>query len=109
MTLSVCPAATIAAPIERVWALLTDPHQVGAWSDARLEEAVPDGPVQVHQRLRFSAAALGKRWPVVMTVTGDAPERHSLDLDITLPFGIVHHEHISVVSVGEDTTHVQYG
>src|SRR5690349_508262 len=70
MTVSVCPATLVNAPVERVWSLLMDPHQIGAWSDALLEAAVPDGSVRVGQRLHFSATGLGRRWPVIMVVTG---------------------------------------
>ena len=109
MTVSVCPAAVIAAPVERVWSLLMDPRKIGAWSYARLEEAAPDGSTQVGQRRRFSSTAVGKRWPVVMNVAGLDPEHHILDLEISLPLGIDNREHISVTSVADGTTHVQYG
>jgi ligand-binding SRPBCC domain-containing protein len=94
MTVTVCPAATIDAPIERVWSLLMDPRKWTDWSLARLEAAIPDGPLQVGQRLHFSSRAFGKRWHAVTTVKDVAPERHSLDVDVSVPFGIVNHEHL---------------
>src|SRR3954471_20132433 len=104
MTIMTCPAAMIDAPIERVWRLLADPREWSGWSGARFEAAVPDGAAQVGQRWRFLAAAVGRRWPVHMTVVGvcsAAPERHKLVLDVATPLGIVNHEHITVRSVAD--------
>jgi uncharacterized protein YndB with AHSA1/START domain len=75
MTVTICPAATIKAPIERVWSLLMDPRKWTDWSTARLEAAKPDGPLQAGQRLYFSSPAFGKRWHAVTSVTSVAVER----------------------------------
>jgi ligand-binding SRPBCC domain-containing protein len=109
MTLTICPAATINAPIERVWSLLMDPRKWTDWSTARLEAAKPDGPLQAGQRLYFSSRAFGRRWHAVTTVTSVAAERHSLDVDVSVPFGIVNHEHLSLLSLPDRRTHVQFG
>lgn len=34
MSMSVCPIAVVAAPIERVWALLANPSSYDLWWDA---------------------------------------------------------------------------
>jgi ligand-binding SRPBCC domain-containing protein len=109
MTVTVCPAATINAPIERVWSLLMDPRRWTDWSTARLEAAKPDGPLHAGQRLYFSSRAFGRRWHAVTTVTSVAVERHNLDVDVSAPFGIVNHEHLSLVSLPDRRTHVQFG
>jgi ligand-binding SRPBCC domain-containing protein len=109
MTVTVCPAAIINAPIERVWSLLMDPWKWTDWSTARLETAIPDGPLHVGQRLYFSSRAFGRRWRAVTTVKGVAPERHSVDVDVSVPFGITNHEHLSVTSLPDGSTHVQFG
>jgi hypothetical protein len=109
MTVTVCPAATINAPIERVWSLLMDPQRWTDWSSARLEAAIPDGLLHVGQRLHFSSSAFGRRWHAVTILTGVAPERHGLDVDVSVPFGIVNHEHLSATSLPDGKTHVQFG
>jgi hypothetical protein len=73
MTVTACPAALIEAPIDRVWALVVDPHAWSAWSGARFEAADPAGPIRVGQRWRLSAPAFGRRWPVRVRVVGVAP------------------------------------
>jgi ligand-binding SRPBCC domain-containing protein len=109
MTVTVCPVATINAPIERVWSLLIDPGKWTDWSTGRLEAARPDGPLHVGQQLYFSSRAFGRRWHAVTTVRSVAAEQHSLDVDVSVPFGIVNHEHLSLVSLPEDRTYVQFG
>jgi ligand-binding SRPBCC domain-containing protein len=109
MTVTVCPAATINAPIERVWQLLMDPRKWTEWSTGRLEAARPDGPLHAGQQLHFSSRAFGRRWHAVTTVTSVEVQRHSLDVEVSVPFGIVNNEHLSVVSLPDGRTHVQFG
>ena len=109
MTVTVCPAATINAPIERVWQLLMDPRKWTDWSTARMEAARPDGPLHAGQQLHFSSRAFGARWRAVTTVISVEVERHTLDVDVSVPFGIVNHEHITLISLPDGKTHVQFG
>jgi hypothetical protein len=108
MTVIACPVTVVDAPMERVWSLVIDPRKVGEWSDARFEAAEPDGPAHAGQRWRFSTAALGRRWPVLMTVTGVAAGRDGLGLNIALPLGIVNEEYISLARLGDAQTRVQF-
>jgi ligand-binding SRPBCC domain-containing protein len=109
MTVTVCPSATINAPLERVWQLLMNPRKWTDWSTARLEAATPDGPLHAGQKLHFSSRAFGRRWHAVTTVRSVAVERHSLDVDVSVPFGIVNHEHLSVVRLADGRAQVQFG
>jgi hypothetical protein len=43
-TISVCPAAVVNAPIERVWSVLLDSEHYGDWADARFTRFDPPGP-----------------------------------------------------------------
>src|SRR5262245_5046539 len=109
VVVTACPAALVDAPVERVWSLLVDPRRWDEWADARFEAAEPEGTMKVGQRLRFSAAGLGRRWTVRVAVRGVAPERHSLDLEIATPLGVVNHEHVSVTEAAGGRAHVVFG
>ena len=89
MTKSVCPAASIAAPIGRVWALLTTPASYGDWWDAITERIVPDGPATPCQIVYARAHALGLLHPpVTVTVEQVDTAHHRIDLTTCLPLGI---------------------
>ena len=42
--ISVCPAAKVDGPIDRVWAILLDSENYGEWADARFTRFDPPGP-----------------------------------------------------------------
>ena len=108
--MTACPTAVVDAPVEVVWSLIVDPRRWDEWTDARFREAEPDGLMRPGQRLRFSAARLGRRFTAARVLVRDvAPERHTLDLDIATPLGIVNHEHVTVAEAGEGKAHVSFG
>lgn len=107
--LSVCPAAVVHAPVERVWGLLTDPESLDLWVDATLVAAEPDGPVQPGQRLHLVTRALGWSFAVTIEVVEVDSERRRLRLLVTLPLGIVNDETITLAEAGEDRTAVRFG
>jgi hypothetical protein len=76
MSVSVCPVATIAAPVERVWALLVDPARYGLWADDTVQSVEPPGPAEPGQNVTVSAPALGKRWQVTLAIDRVDVARH---------------------------------
>jgi hypothetical protein len=38
-----------------------------------------------------------------------AVERRTLDVDVSVPFGIVNHEHLSLLGLPDGRTHVEFG
>src|SRR5262245_13151535 len=94
MTISVCPNATVHAPIAHVWAVLMDPAGYGEWWDARTERVTPAGAAAPGQVIEASASGLGRRWPVRLVVEAVDAARHTLDLHTTLPLGITLANHI---------------
>ncbi len=108
MPVTACPVTIIAAPVERVWSLVIDPRNWSGWSGARFEAAAPDGPAHVGQRWRFSTTAVGRQWPVTMTVTSVAADRQGLGLDIATPLGIRNEEHITLARLADGHTRVQF-
>ena len=109
MPVSVCPIATVAASLETVWAVLSDPASYSAWWDARTERIEPEGRAAPGQVVRASSQALGRRWPVTTRVLAVDAERHALDLETTLPLGISVHNHILCAPVDATTTRVTFG
>jgi hypothetical protein len=67
MSVSTCPVATIHAPAERVWHLLSQPDSYALWWDAHTLSITPEGPAKPGQQVRAQAAALGRWWPIDST------------------------------------------
>lgn len=109
MTLSVCPIATVQAPVERVWALLSDPASYAEWWNARTERIEPPGPATPGQVIAASAVGLGRRSPVTLRVVGVDDARHALDLHTALPLGIVLDNHIRCQPLDTETTRLTFG
>jgi hypothetical protein len=109
MSVSVCPIAIIAAPVERVWALLANPSSYASWWDAQTDVIVPDGPGHPGQHVYAHTYALGRRWKVTTVVEMIDAARYRIQLTTTLTFGIVVHNHIVCAAVDGASTRVQFG
>lgn len=109
MSLTVCPADTVAAPVEVIWEILTKPAYYSAWADAQLQQIDPEGSATVGQIVRFTSKALGIKWPVVFTVEKVNAERHQLGLYAVFPLGLKMRPHISCTPIDATTSRVQYG
>jgi len=109
MSFSTCPIATVSAPVEQVWRLLADPSRYALWWDARTVSIIPEGPVHAGQQIFARTAALGKQWPVHVTVQAVASERRQLDLLTRLPFGIAVSNHIVCTPLDRQRTRVSFG
>ncbi len=107
--ISVCPAANVAAPVEKIWQVLMDTAGYDQWWDARMERVEPPGPAQPGQILYATSRALGRTWPVTLKVEQVDVARHQLHLQTTLPLGITMVNHISCARVSDTTTRVQFG
>jgi hypothetical protein len=82
MGLSICPIATIAAPIELVWANLVEWDRYYEWADTYVERLEPEGAAVVGQIVHFAGKALGRIWRFTFEVEEINPERHMLDLHV---------------------------
>jgi uncharacterized protein YndB with AHSA1/START domain len=91
--MEVCPTDVILAPAERVWRLLTDPHELAQWSGTKLVEG-PARAVSAGDRLVFRKNMLHVTFDVLDT---QAPQQ--LTLDIALPFGIKNREQIQITPI----------
>lgn len=109
MSLTVCPAALVAAPVECVWELLAEPALFDEWWDAHTDRIVPEGKAVPGQVLYAKTAALGRKWDVTLRVEAVRPEKHQIQLLATLPFGIVNDLTIACAPLDAVSCRVQYG
>ena len=109
MTGYFCPIATVNAPIEQVWSLLSEPDSYALWWDAQTRAIDPPGPAQPGQVIHAQAKALGKRWGVTITVNAVYASRHLLDLTSRLPLGITVDNHITCTLVDSGATRLAFG
>ncbi len=109
MVYAVCPTDIVHAPVERVWALLTDPASWGGFWDARVVRVEPAGAAAAGQRVLLSSGRWPARFRLTFTFTGVDAASHTLDLDIRLPFGIVNDEHLVVTPIDAASCRVTYG
>ena len=49
MSITICPTGVVAAPVETVWELLSDPVLRDTWWHARTERVVPEGKASAGQ------------------------------------------------------------
>jgi hypothetical protein len=105
MTVSVCPIATIAAPIDRVWIALMN---ADSWWDARLVGTDPPGPPQPGQVVR-AVAGPGYRWPVSFRVEAVDHQRRQLRLRSRLGLGLEGDHMLTCTAVGPEATRVSFG
>lgn len=108
MSLNVCPAAIVAAPLEVVWEM-AQPANFSRWIDGQVERIEPEGPMAIGQTIYATSTAIGRRWQVTLTVEEVQPERHQFGMYGVFPFGIRMHEHISCIAIDAVTCRVQYG
>jgi hypothetical protein len=109
VSFSTCPIATVNAPVERVWHLLSDPRQYALWWDAETCAIDPAGPAQAGQTIEARTKALGTWWDVHIAVERVDADRHQLDLTTRLPFGITVHNLITCAAVEDGACRVSFG
>jgi len=109
MSFTVCPAAVVAAPVENVWELLSEPTLYDEWWDAHTERIVPEGKASPGQTLYAKTSALGRKWGVTLRVETVNPEKHQVQLHIVLPLGTVNHATITSTAIDATSSRVQFG
>ena len=109
MPVSVCPIAVVKTPAERVWTLLSTPASYAQWWDAETLAITPAGPAQPGQTMTAQTQALGRPWPVRITVNAVDATRRAIDLTTRLPFGITVYNHITVAAIDSRASRVSFG
>lgn len=87
MGLSVCPAATVAAPAETVWALLASAPRWDNWIDGRVERVEP-GPLAPGQTVAVLAPAFDRTWRSTFVIEDVDAERGVLAMRVAFPLGM---------------------
>jgi uncharacterized protein YndB with AHSA1/START domain len=106
---SVCPAAVVQAPLDRVWAVLMDSEHYGRWVDARFSRFDPTGPAVPGQVLEADARELGLSFRIRLRIESIDHAKHQLVFDVELPFGLRERTTITSTAFDEGTTRVQFG
>jgi hypothetical protein len=105
MTISTCPIATINAPIERVWELLSEPANYDLWWDAQTRSIVPEGRAQAGQKIFAKTGGLN----MLAIVNGVDESKYQIHLTTKLPFGITGFNHFTCTALPNSTTQVSLG
>jgi len=110
MPVSVCPMDVVAAPVEKVWAILMDSAQYGEWSDMRAPTITPPGPTVPGQVMESGTSMLGLIFRVRLAVREVDVEHHRVGFDVDLmPLGIHNAASITATQLDARTTRVAYG
>jgi uncharacterized protein YndB with AHSA1/START domain len=109
MAFSVCPATTVAAPVETVWELLSDLTQFDVWWDARTERIVPEGAASPGQMLYAKTSAFGRTWDVTLRVDAVHPDKHQIQFHISLPLGLINDNTITCAALDSTSCRMQFG
>ena len=128
MSISVCPIATIHAPVERVWSFvsepanydlwwdaqshwsfLSEPTNYALWRDAQAQSIVPEGPASPGQKIYAQTTALGKHWTVTVIVEDVDEAKRQIHLTTVLPWGITVHNHITCLPLDAAHCRVSFG
>jgi ligand-binding SRPBCC domain-containing protein len=107
--MSICPIASVNAPVEQVWALLSEPGNYVLWWDAQTRSIEPKGAAQPGQKIQAQSRAIGKGWDVTITVEKVDSSKRQIDLTTSLPLGITVHNHIVCAPLDGVTCLVTFG
>jgi hypothetical protein len=109
MTLNVCPADTVHAPLERIWELLMQPAGYGRFWDLTVERVEPEGPATVGQKIAGWTRALCRRWQIDGEIQEVDKERHQILFRMSLPLGLISSNRIMCARIDEQSCLVRYG
>ena len=109
MGLTVCPVATVLAPVEVVWGNLVEWERFSEWTGVQVERIEPEGPATPGQSVTFGGRALGGTRRFTFKIEEVNPERYELGLHAFFPFGLQERVHISCAPIDATTCRVRYG
>jgi hypothetical protein len=109
MSLSVCPADTVQASVEKVWELLMHPVDYDHFWDMTVERVEPEGPARLGQKFVWSSRALCRRWRIDGEIQEVDAQRHHILFRLTLPLGLISSNRIMCARIDEHSCTLRYG
>src|SRR5512142_2614265 len=108
MSITFCPAAVVAAPVECVWELLLEPILRDEGRDARSRRVVPEGKASPGQVLYLKTFPLVRQWDATLRIERVDPEKHQIHWLLN-GFGVINDQTTTCTAVDAVTCRVQYG
>ena len=105
MGLSICPAAVVAAPVEIVWELLSDPVLRDTWWRVRTERVVPEGKASAGQVI-YLKNPLGRRG--TLKVESVDPDKHQIHWLLS-GMGVINDQTTTCTALDAASCRVQFG
>jgi uncharacterized protein YndB with AHSA1/START domain len=109
MPISVCPAAVVAAPVEKVWEVLMQPSSYDKWLDMHTILIEPEGPAVAGQTIHAWTRAFGKKWDVSPSITLVNAEKHQIGFDVKLPLGVMEQTTMTCTPIDATSCQVRFG
>ncbi len=109
MSLTVCPAAIVLAPVELVWELLDNPRQLDQWAGGKVQWVESEGPMTPGQRFSVKSKALGRSWDALFTVKEVDRDKHVLQMNVAFPLGMTLHQRLMTTPINATSCRLQYG
>ena len=109
MSLSVCPAAIVAAPVEVVWRNLVQWERYSEWAGVQVERSEPEGSASAGQTIYFGGKVLGRTLRFTFKIEEVNPESHKLGLHAFFPLGLQEKTQVACNPIDATTCRVQYG
>ena len=103
-----CPTAVIAAPVERVWELLTDPTLRDEWWDSRTARVIPNGKASPGQVIYVKTWPLIRKWDTPIKIEMVDPEKHQIQWEMR-GFGLINPRTTTCTAIDATSCHVHYG
>jgi hypothetical protein len=108
LTHASCPSTVVSAPIEIVWALLTDPARWGDFFDVRITSVEPAGSAVIGQRFYGESGPRFLHIGLKFEYTEVKEAQHRLGLNVRLPFGITVREDLNCIPISSTRCRVNY-
>jgi hypothetical protein len=109
MSVNVCPADKVHAPVEVIWELLMQPAGYGNFWDMTIERVEPEGPAAVGQKLMGWTRATCRRWQFAGEIMEVDAVRHQIQFRMSLPLGLISDNRIVCTPLDERNCMLRYG